>query len=168
MSIQLADIPAAVADYLDTKVTTSVSAVAPVKNDDPLLTPGEDGVFLVTVTNASAPDGVRLTNVVYHISVTPDTVAQLVVTSNPIIETRAKLHDTQLLKAGTKVSAMFCTITTDTVLEVGDEDALALNVHCVAVGDATIDAHIHADVAEDDLFPTGENSTNGKSSFSVV
>jgi hypothetical protein len=168
MSIQLADIPAAVADYLDTQVTTVVSAVAPAKNDDPLLTPGEDGLFLVTVTNASAPDGVRLTNVVYHLSVTPDTVAKLIVTSNPIIETRAKLHDTELLKPGKKVSEMFCTITTDTVLEVGDEDALALEVHCIALGDATIACHIHADVAEDDLFPTGENSTNGKSTFSVV
>jgi hypothetical protein len=45
MTIELADIPAAVANYLDTNVTTTVSTVTPSNRQHDVLTPGQDGTF---------------------------------------------------------------------------------------------------------------------------
>ena len=67
--IELADIPAAVADYLDTNVTTTISTVTPGHKHQDVLTPGQDGTFIVTVENAPSPDGIRLINVKYHLKI---------------------------------------------------------------------------------------------------
>ncbi len=56
MPIELTGIPAA-ASYLDTQVSTTVSAVTPKKPNQDVLTPDQDGTFAVTVTNAAKPDG---------------------------------------------------------------------------------------------------------------
>ena len=53
MTITISDIPNAVADYLNTQVTSTVSTVTPDVSSS--LQPGEDGTFSVTVVNASAP-----------------------------------------------------------------------------------------------------------------
>ena len=77
MSIALKDLPAAVETYLETLVTCTVSPIVP---DVPnTMTVNERGRFSITVTNAAAPDGVRLTNIKHHVSIEPINRGMLVV-----------------------------------------------------------------------------------------
>ena len=66
MSISLSDIPAAVADYIQSNVTVEVSEVK--HGISTVLQPHEKGTFNVTVTNNGA---VRLNDLVYELSVKP-------------------------------------------------------------------------------------------------
>ncbi|MDR2983485.1 MAG: hypothetical protein LBV34_01465, partial [Nocardiopsaceae bacterium] len=75
MPIDLIDIPAAVADYVDNHVQTAVSPVTPSWSEQGVLTAGENGTFTVTVTNTGTPDGVRLINVTYHVKVSDEAIA---------------------------------------------------------------------------------------------
>src|SRR5262245_652571 len=88
MPIDLSDIPTAVADYLDNHVTTEVSDVS----SGGTIEDGEIGTFDVTVTNAGAPDGVRLVNVRYHLTVSPGNVAKLVADSSALAPQRATIN----------------------------------------------------------------------------
>jgi hypothetical protein len=73
MSINLSDLPAAVADYVENNVTVEVSEVK--HGISSVLQPHEKGRFNVTVTNNGA---VRLTDLVYELSVSPGSVAKLI------------------------------------------------------------------------------------------
>ena len=85
MPIDLIDIPAAVADYLDNQVQTAISAVVPKRSGSGVLTPGQDGTFTVTATNAGTPDGVRLINVTFHVKISDDSIAQLIVPAGTVV-----------------------------------------------------------------------------------
>jgi hypothetical protein len=167
MSIELADIPAAVADYLDSNVAITISEVTPTDPTQDVLTPGQDGTFTVTMTNASAPDGVRLINVQYHVKVSDENVAQLIVPTIFGLECFDNLASTTALKPGTPRTDMFVRLVTDPALDVGDSDPFHLQLHSVLQGDAKITCHIHADVDESSLFPTSQ-SPNGHVSVTVV
>ncbi len=91
MPIELTDIPAAIASYLDTQVSVTVSAVTPTKPNQDVLTPGQDGTFTVTVTNAAAPDGVGLTNVTYHMKIDDGSVAKLIAPGSLVVGASDKL-----------------------------------------------------------------------------
>jgi len=82
MTIVLRDLRTAVQNYLDTKVTVSISALTPAGGTT--IQPNETFTFSVTGTNTAAPDAIRLVNVRYHVKVVNPTVAKLVVpASNP-------------------------------------------------------------------------------------
>ena len=83
MSIDLSDIPAAVADYLNTQVTTAISTLTPTSST---LNPNEEASFTVTVTNIG---DVRLTDVKYHVQISPATIAKLKVPAGAAIFPRA-------------------------------------------------------------------------------
>jgi hypothetical protein len=168
MPIDLIDIPAAVAEYLDTQVITSISAVKPKKPNQDVLTPGQDGTFTVTATNAAAPDGVRLINVMYHVKVDDGSVAELIAPGSTLVAAYDKLTSTTPLKPGTPRTDMYVRLAASTILEAGDsQPVLQLTVHCLDQGDAKITCHIHADVDQTDLFPTSQ-SPNGEQTVSVV
>ena len=73
MSISLTDIPAAVADYIQSNVTVEVSEVK--HGISTVLQPHEKGTFDVSVTNNG---DVNLTDLVYELSVSPSSVAKLI------------------------------------------------------------------------------------------
>jgi uncharacterized repeat protein (TIGR01451 family) len=73
MSVNLSDLSAAVADYVERNVTVEVSEVKHGISTVPQ--PHEKGTFNVTVTNNGA---VRLTDLVYELSVSPGSVAKLI------------------------------------------------------------------------------------------
>lgn len=165
MTISLLDIRNAVINYLDTSVTTSVSAITP---DVPnALSPNEKFTFSVTATNAAAPSGVQLTNVRYHLSISPDTVAKLEVPS--AVTARADNNSgSPALAAGTLVSEMYL-FPPDNVLEVGDTDTIGgLRGKALRLGNATISFDIHADVDQDYLFPMTTTDPNATRAVSVV
>ncbi len=164
MAINLSDIPNAVADYLNTRVTSTVAPVRPDVTDE--LQPGEEGTFSITVTNASAPDGVRITNVKHHLRISPAFVARFIVPETPPARARTNPDDFTLLP-GTLVEEMFL-FPLDTALLVGESDSVrALKIRSISVGEATITAHIHGDIAEEDLFPNGENNPSGERRLTV-
>src|SRR5690242_6659578 len=106
MPIDLADIPAAVADYLDNQVTTSVSPVVPKRQDQDALTAGQTGSFTVTVTNVGSPDGVRLANVTYHVKISDDSIAQLIVPRATLAACYDALNAAEPLLPGSKQPAI--------------------------------------------------------------
>ena len=113
MPIELSDIAAAVANYLNTQVTTTVSAVTPKDENQDVLTPGQDGTFTVTVTNAGPPSGVRLINVVYHVEISDGSVAKLIAPQNAIVAAFDKIDDTTPIPGGTLRGEMFVKRLTD-------------------------------------------------------
>ena len=161
MSIILSDIPNAVADYLNTQVTSTVSEVTPAVSTS--LQPLEDGFFEVTVTNAAAPNGVRVTDVKHHLKIPPITPngntfrAKFHVPATPPARATTDPNG-PLLAVGIQVAEMFL-FPLDSVLEVGDFDRVSgLSIHSISVGDFEITCHIHGDILLDDLIPNGENN----------
>jgi hypothetical protein len=167
MPIELIDIPAAVADYLDTHVSTALSPVIPKHVNQDVLTPGQDGTFTVTVTNAGTPDGVRLTNVTYHVKISDDAVAELVVPQSAFVAAYDTLTAATPLAGGSKRQDMYVRLLAASTLDVGDSQPVRLTVHCRDQGDAKITCHIHADIDASDLFPTSQNP-NGEQTVSVL
>jgi hypothetical protein len=168
MPIELTDIPAATASYLDTQVSMTVSAVTPKKPNQDVLTPGQDGTFTVTVTNAAAPDGVGLTNVTYHVKINDGSVAKLLVPESAAVASSDKLIGGTTLPRGSKQTEMLVTLLTGTTLGAGEsQPPINIDVHCVDQGDAKITCHIHADIDQSDLFPTSQ-CPNGEQAVTVV
>jgi hypothetical protein len=170
MPIDLSDIPTAVAGYLDNHVTTVVSEVS----SGGTIEDGETGTYSVTVTNADAPDGVRLVNVRYHLTISPSTVAKLVADTSALAPKRATIDPNgPTLGFGELTDVMFIFPVAGALpqaeLDVGESATLdGLQVKGLRAGTATIKCHIHADIDQDSLFPKSENSPNGQHEFSVT
>lgn len=149
MTITLTDIPTAVVDYLSTKVTTLVSSV---EADTGSLNPNEEGLCTVTVTNAAAPEGLPLVNVVYHLKSTDGDVFQLKVTGSAGFESRATIDENDpTLPINTFVDEMFVWHR-DRSIDVGVEQVFGQEVKGVDEGNAKITCHIHAEIDENALF----------------
>ena len=170
MPIDLADIPTAVADYLDNHVTTVVSEVS----SGDTIEDGEIGTYSVTVTNADAPDGVRLVNIRYHLTISPATVAKLVADTSALAPQRKTINPNDpTLGFGELTDVMFifpvAGATSQAELDVGESATFdSLKVKGLRAGSATIKCHIHADIDQDSLFPRSENSPNGQHQFRVT
>ena len=170
MPIDLSDIPTAVGEYLDTHVTTVVSAVS----SGGTIEEDEIGEFTVTVTNAAAPDGVRLINVRYHLTVSPGSVAKFQTDSSALMPQRPTIDPSSpAFGFGDLTEEMFLFpnsgFLTQAELNVGEVAVIeGLNVKALGVGSATIKCHIHADIDQDSLFPNSQNSPNGRREFSVT
>jgi hypothetical protein len=167
MPIELVDIPAAVAEYLDSQVTTTVSPVTKKGTSQDALTPGQTGVFTVTAIKAGSPDGVRLINVAFHVKISDDSVAQLVVPDSVLASSYATLTSSMPLTPGSRRAAMVLRMPAGTALDVGDvQPPIQIGVHCLDEGDAKITCHVHADIDQSDLFPSSQNP-NGEQIISV-
>src|SRR5690348_8394447 len=104
MPIDLIDIPAAVADYLDNQVRTVVSPVIGKESSQGSLRLGQEGTFTVTATNRGMPDGVRLINVVYHVKISDEAIAQLIVPQGEVAACYDTLSATTALEPGSQRS----------------------------------------------------------------
>lgn len=165
MTITLNEIRNAVIDYLNTSVTTSVSVPVP---DAPIaLSPGEEFTFRVTATNAAAPTGVPLVNVVYHVSISPGSVAKLKVPSSP--PARASTNPSApTLTVDDLVTEMFLFLLEDT-LEVGQTKSLPnLKGKALGLGDPTITFEVYADIDQGFLYPTTTTDPDSTRQFSVI
>ena len=160
----LADFPAATSAYIHDQVEVKVGAVT--EN----LQSGEDGTYTLRWTNA--PDGVRLHDVTLHITVSPDTVAQLLVPGSALLQPR-EVNDINSPRPPTnsQVPELYVFLPSpgsviptelDSRLDVGETGELELEYHAEAAGKATFSAHIHATVAFEDLFPRGRGDAATK------
>ena len=164
MTIVLSDIPTAVTKYLNTKVTTEIT---PVVADSGTLNPGEEGNFKLIVTNAAAPTGLRLVNVVYHLTTTNPDVLLLKVKPRGALATRASLDPTApQLPDNTFVEEMFVTLTFGT-LEIGEVVELTFEAKAEDEGSATITCHAHADIDEKSLYPDGQHTKTDEQTVTV-
>jgi hypothetical protein len=164
MAINLRDIRTAVTEYLETSVTMSVSPAVP---DEPtVISPDEEFTYSITATNASGPAAIKLTDVVYAVSIEAANIAKLKVPASP--PARASIDPSApTLAPGSLVAAMFLFPSNDT-LPVGDGDIVqGLKGKGLIPGPNKIKAFIHAKVDENFLFPTGKSATKTRS-FSVL
>jgi hypothetical protein len=170
MHIDLSDIPTSVANYLDNQVITTVTDVS----SGGTVEKGEFGTFKVTVTNAAAPEGVRLVNVRYHLTISPASVAKFVADTSALAPQRKTINPNDpTLGFGELTDVMFifpvAGLTTQAELDVGESAVFEeLKFKALKVGPATITCHIHAEIDQNSLFPTGENSPNGQAQLSVT
>src|SRR5438309_486823 len=83
MTINLRDLRTAVRDYLDSKVTVTISAPTSTSGSN-IIQPHEIFTFSIIAKNAASPDGIRLVNVRYHVRTLNPAAAKLVVpATNP-------------------------------------------------------------------------------------
>ena len=169
MAINLRDIPEAVQNYMNTKVTVAVSSFTPAVGAT--INPNELFTFNVTTTNANAAGGgITLKNVKYRIQSANANVAKIKV---PAGGTSTDLLG-NALAVGTEVAAFIYNPTAATAndtLGVGDSDILSLTGKAGASpagGSTNIQARILADVDLDSLFPKDEDTSVVTRNISVV
>src|SRR5262245_63239357 len=114
-----------------------------------VLQPHEKGMFDVVVTNNGT---VRLTNLIYELSVSPDDVAKLVSPAGMLTSVRKGLDDdSEVIPNGQEATKMFVTPSRASVhaaVDPGDSVTYPeLQVSTQnTIGDATIECSIHATV----------------------
>jgi hypothetical protein len=163
MTITLSDIASATSSYIESEVDVRVGGVTRNVQD------GNDGKYTVRVTNASAPTGVRLRDIVLHLTSSDDDVLTLFPPGSAILTPRATNDATApRLPSGTPVAEMFIflvdgdNLEPNSTLDVGEQFELELDYHGEGPGTATLDAHIHATVEVDDLFPRTDGAHTAK------
>jgi hypothetical protein len=169
MTVSLLDISTATADYIENHVEVGVGRVTGNLQAD------EEGTYTVRVTNDAAPNGIRLTQVTLHITVSPGTVASLRPPTGLLVFARASANSSDpLLGRDDEVSEMFVFFIgpgvneeVDGILDVGELLELEFGYRAKRAGNATITCHIHASIEVDDLFPRSAGS-NGTVSLQVI
>jgi len=178
MPINLLDIRSAVQDYLDTKVTVTVS---PFRAEVPnAIGPGEKFTFDITAANANAADGgLKLINVRYHVKVLSPAKAKLIVNNRGAIggwvSRSGPLETDPELALQSEVSEMYLFPynllgATDTkTLLVGETDTLAnIEGKALSLGATDIQCDIIADVDINFLIPMDQNSATASRNLVVT
>jgi hypothetical protein len=163
MSI-LNDIRTAAIAAVTTQVISTISTT--VADIPAAISPTEEFTFSVTAANTGV-DAIGLVNVVYHLFVSSSAILQLKVPASP--PARATNSPTApVLAVGSLNSGMFL-FPADNSLTVGDSDTISgLKGKAIALGNANILCHIHADPDLDFLFPKATGGTNGTRNVVVV
>jgi hypothetical protein len=168
MPLSLSDIPAAVADYIKQNVTISVTEVK--HGISTVLQPNEKGKFDVVVTNNG---DVRLTDIVYELSISPDTVAKLISPSGMLMGARKGLDpSSDVIPNGDETAKMFLfplDVLAFSSVDPGESvtnPELQVSTHRT-LGEATIKCTIHATVDQASLFPADQESTTAKRTLTV-
>jgi hypothetical protein len=167
VTITLSDITSATSAYIDNEVDVRVGGVTTNVRD------GNDGKYTVRVTNAAAPTGIRLRDIVLHLTSDDDSVLTLFPPGSAILTPRAT-NDASAprLPSGVPVKSMFIffadteSFEPNSTLDVGERFELELDYHAEGPGTATLDAHIHATVEVDDLFPRSAGN-NGSADIEI-
>jgi len=176
MSINLQDLRTAVINYVDTKVTVSISEVTPAAGDE--VNPNEEFSFLVTATNARAhAGGIRLKNVIWRVRVANDGIAKLIVPPAPMVARAGVLPPSASLPAGSLQKEMFLfppaghpLFDSANALGIGDTDTLRLRGKSgpgAAGGTTNIECKLYADVDLDALFPKNQDTSTATRLFGV-
>jgi hypothetical protein len=166
MSITLSDLPAAVADYVKNSIGVEVSDVK--HGISTVLQPHEKGTFNVTITNNG---DVRLTDLVYALSVSPASVAQLISPEGLVIFALDGIGGNPIPN-GQQVGKLFLTgleALSWTSVDGGDSVTTPdLQIQTQGtLGDATIKCILHATVDQASLFPAEQEGSVAKRQLTV-
>ena len=164
-TITLSDLSQLTRDYLRQEVEVRISGVT--RNLERL----EEGTFDVTITNAAAPQGIRLHEVVLHLQVDSAAVLKLSTSMSPLFQPRATgSRGAPVLPGNTLVDEMYIFFqpagggfTPDDLLDPGEAIELEVRFRGEGAGTTDITAHIHATITPDDLFPRSQGTTAEKS-----
>jgi hypothetical protein len=124
------------------------------------LEPLEEGSYTVTAVNASAPDGVKLIGLAFHVTVDDPTVIDILGSDDP-----AGFHTTRVNASPTSDPVVNGTVAPNGqmcvffngdsgVLDVGDSKPLELQYKAKKKGQTSIKCHIHATIEESTIFPS--------------
>jgi hypothetical protein len=165
MAIDLAELPAAVKTYMDSKVTVGISSFQPRAGEE--INPKEEFTFFLVAVNARAGGGVPLSNVRYELAVADRDVATIrVPSSGSAVDTQG-----EPLEPGTAVAYMlFSPSGDDSRLEAGEVDVIPLSGVATEDdrgGSTEIKVKIIADVDLPALFPRDEDSRQTVRAISV-
>ncbi len=166
MSISLSDLPAAVATYVTNNVIIEVSAVK--HGISTVLQPNERATFHVTVTNKGA---VRLTDLIYELSVSPKSVAQLISPADAVVFAQTSLGGAPIPN-GHEVDTMFLSAieaVSWTSVDGGESVSTPeLEVKTQStLGDATIECTLRATVDQSSLFPPEQEGPTARCQLTV-
>lgn len=168
MPISLSDIPAAVADYIRNNVTVAVTEVR--HGISTVLQPNERGKFDVIVTNNGS---VRLTSIIYELSIVPDSVAKLVSPDETLMAAKRGLDPTSpVIPNGEEVAKLFLFPVDILDFSSVDPGQSVTNAELQittqrTLGDATIKCTIHATVDQASLFPVDQEGLVVKRTLTV-
>jgi len=167
----LTDIRTAASAYAAASITTSISNPAP---DVPttINPPGERFTFNLTATNAGSPDGIQVTNVRYHLTVTGAGVTLLVPDATLALARSLDDPAAATLAPGLAVTSMFLyPVSLDgQSLAVGESDSLVglRGQAGSAAGVATMSVHVHVDPDLAALFPNNRTNNSVNRTVNVV
>lgn len=154
MTIALTDLANAVGNYLDTEVTLDITKVT--SNVEPF----ESGSFTITATNAGDPDGVKLTDLAFHITVKDPTIIDILGLDDAAgLKTSrqdANPNSAVVVNGTVAPNGEMCVFFNggNGVLDVGKSKTAEIQYTGKAVGTTTILCHVHATVAPEELFPS--------------
>lgn len=159
MPITLTDIPAAIDDYLQTEVTTTISPVTPTDSSQDVLTPGQQGQVTVTVTNSDAAKGLRLLDPVYYFEVDDGKVLKLVARSGGLAwVSYGDKALTERLDDEAEVNELWLVAVIENVIDAGEAASATLNVNCKDQGSTKVVSRFSAKIDQDSLFPSGRTN----------
>lgn len=169
MPIELQDLRSAVRDYIDSKVSVTVSSILPVTGDD--INAGEYFKFNLTATNTSASSGgVQVKNIRFYVSVADPVQAKLIVPATTTAKAYGDSGLKSVLNPNDEVSSMYLTLPTgDTVLTTGDSDSItSLRGKARVKGTFTIKAALLVDPDLDYMFPVNEQTPTVSKSATIL
>lgn len=173
MAINLQDLRTSVINYVDTKVTVSISALTP--SSGASINPNEEFTFKLSATNANAASGgIALKSVIWRVWVQNEAIGKLIVPAAPMVARSGLSSGSSVLAAGSQVKEMFLFPPNDSAgnyLGVGDIDTISLKGKAgagAAGGSTPIQFKIYADADMDWLFPKSQDSASASKTLSVV
>jgi hypothetical protein len=166
MPVNLQELRTAVREYLNTKVTLTISTLTPARGAT--INQSEDFTFSITAANATvALGGIALKNVCYHLRVRNPSVAELIVPPAPMVahsgQTTESPVDSPVLAAGAEVVEMYLTPADEkNYLTPGESDTISNLRGRTKMGTGgtgtVIEVRILAEVDMNYLFPTETTS----------
>lgn len=168
MTIALTDLADAITTYLDKEVTVDITKVTTNVEKH------EEGSFTLTVTNAAAPNGVKLIGLALHMTIDDPTVMDILGFDDP-----AGIH-TSRQNAGPKSPVVvngdvapngeMCVFFNGDagVLDVGDKATVEIQYRGENAGTTTLKVHPHATVSTDTLFPPNQAGVNSKHDITIL
>lgn len=168
MTIALTDLAGAITDYLDKEVTVTITKVtANVEKN-------EEGSFTLTVTNAAAPNGVKLTDLALHMTVDDPTVIDILgfddLLGNHTSRQNASPTSAVVKNGDVAPNGEMCVFFNGDagVLDVGKSATVEIQYRGEKAGKTTINCHPHATVDENTLFPPNQRGVNAKHDVKVL
>jgi hypothetical protein len=168
MTIALADLAKALTTYLDDEVTVDITKVTTNVEKN------EEGSFTLTVTNAAAPNGVKLTGLALHMTLDDPAVMDILGKDDPAgIHTSrqdAGLNSPVVVNGQVAPNGQMCVFFNGDagVLDVGKSATIEIEYRGKNAGTTTLKVHPHASVSSSTLFPPNQAGVNSKQDITIL
>lgn len=168
MTIALTDIASAIDDYLKNEVTIDITKVTTNVEKN------EEGSFTLTVTNAAAPTGVKLTGLALHMTVDDPNVMDILGKDDAAgIHTsrqNAGPNSPVVVNGDAAPNGEMCVFFNGNfgVLDVGKSATVEIEYRGKSAGTTTLKVHPHGTFDENTLFPPNQAGANSKHDITIL